>query len=430
MADGDFWGDRTKRAEIDICAANYLRHRIRQATDAFQDIVEGLEAKAQEFLASSDAHVATLANGGGDPEEARKEREIITRVIARDIAGTEPGPERIALCNRMIVDAGASDALQTLLWLLGEELVLPREGGGVLPQAQGGGAPPQSQAQQSVRQPQSPQRKVQPQRQVQPQERAPAQLQRPAQPALPVPTDEFFGVNVPSHEIEKARAIKADARARAETEGHLGNSRYVASRGQNAWQQKLLRAEFDAAMAERNARTASVPSPATVAPQEPVVEEAEVGTDAESEALSGSTELEVHGAEGLDGGTDEAEFEGAEEAGHDATGSVSASEADAPEMVSAEPAEEDFGESDGQDEPYEGGAVDADLFAEPVDEEHDEAPVMAAPLAPPPRPPTTPMPAPPPPPRNGVPPVRPASGAGLMSPNVAPRPRPTFVPRG
>jgi hypothetical protein len=414
MADGGFFGDLTRPAEIDLCAANYLRHRIRLASEAMQRVLDDLEGHAQEFLNRGEEQLRALAPEGTSPEVAQAQSEMFLSFLTAHLAKSEPGPERIALCNRMIVEAGATNELQTILWLLGEELALP-------PETEAGSRQPQRQAQ-PARQPAAV--KEQAKESVKP-----AAAERRSAPShQDLIRDVFFGVKVPEHETEKGYAILADARERAARNGNLNDSPYVNARGRNDWQLKLLKAAFEAATGQSGAGrpTAEVPPQPPVRPApapsrvaaaqpaaqvEPIVQHDDL-REAEVEEVAQEVHEEVRAEEAI-----------APEA--DVQANVHEDDAEPVEM-SAEPVEELFGEADETDQ--DGEAMGADetqggLFAEPLDET-DEAPVMTEPLAPPPRPQPTVMP----PPSPAAPPVRPASGAGLMSANVGQRPRPTFAP--
>jgi hypothetical protein len=129
MSDGEFFGGLTRQAEIDLCAADYLRRRVELASASVQEMLDGLETLAQDFLSRGQAQIRSPAEEDTPHDVADAESEVILKYITNHLARTEPGPDRIALCNRMIVEAGASDDLQTILWLIGEKLVLPAEQG-------------------------------------------------------------------------------------------------------------------------------------------------------------------------------------------------------------------------------------------------------------------------------------------------------------
>lgn len=364
MSNGEFFGDLTRQAEIDLCAANYLRHRIEMASVAVQKMLDGLEAHAQEFWTRGEDQLRALVPDGTSEDLARAQSEMFLSYLSAHLGKSEPGPDRIALCNRMIVDAGASNELQTILWLIGEDLVLPMDhesGAGARRHA--GGQPTQ---------PATPREATRSATGQRPRADADAARQGAA-------NDEFFGVKVPKHEREKARLIVADARERAVNEGHYANSPYVAARGLNAWQQKLLKAAFAKAMEENRGRQASA------VPDKTQNIRSEVQPQARARAVTAG-----HGQLGEDG-------------------------------VGAEPVEEHFGEdsSFAADQPE--AAEVEDLFPEPLDD--DDAPVLTEPLQPMSRPqPTvfhqTPVS------RDAPPPVRQSSGSGLMTSNV----KPAFLP--
>ena len=184
--------------------------------------------------------------------------------------------------------------------------------------------------------------------------------------------DEFFKIPVPGHELDKARLILQDARERAFDEGHFNNSPYLASRGVNSWQSKLLREAFAVALLDRRnieaAQAASLePASEEQAPQETAAQDEPVQED------------------------------------EDTAPAAYVEDGDAP------------AESDSSDQE----------FSEPVEEMADEAPELTLPLQP-----AVPRPAPrvvgqPP---QAAAPARPAPGAGLMASRVAPLgPRPSFL---
>jgi hypothetical protein len=376
MSNGEFFGDLTRQAEIDLCAANYLRHRLELASASVQKMLEGLETRAQEFWNRGEEQIRALAPEGTAPDVMQAQSEMFLTFITNHLAKSEPGPERIALCNRMIVESGASDDLQTVLWLIGEALVLPSE-----PSA---GSRTGGEGSSQVR------ASVQPQAAPREPARPPAADRRPQARAAgdadqtradAVGASEFFDVAVPAHERDKARLIIADARDRASEEGHYNNSPYVAGRGLNAWQPKLLKAAFAQAMVERGKGPSAPPAaaPPAVEPAAPAIEE------------------------------DETEAQAAVE-------------------VSAEPVDDVYGDDDVVDRDSRATASSDDLFPEPLDEDHDDAPEITVPLQPLPRPqPTVLHPAPAS--RTAPPPVR-QPGAGLMASRVgAPAPaRPGFLP--
>lgn len=367
MSNGEFFGDLTRQAEIDLCAANYLRHRIEMVAAAVQRMLDGLEARAQEFWSRGEDQIRALVPDGTPDDVARAQSDMLLSYLSAHLSKSEPGPDRIAMCNRMIVDAGASNELQTILWLIGEDLVLPPDaepGAGARDQAAGHSShsAPRVQARTAT-------------------ERRPQADGDAARQGAG--NDEFFGVAVPAHEHEKARLIIADARECAASEGHYANSRYAAARGRSAWQPKLLKAAFDKAMEElKKVPARPAPTGAGVHDVQPTVQ---TRTLAPQDAAP---------------------------AGHEQLGA---------DDVGAEPVEEHFFDDGSVEIEQEASAEAEDLFPEPLDD--DDAPVLTAPVQPLPRPQPTILHRAPVS-RTTPPPVRPSSGSGLMTSQV----RPGFLP--
>jgi hypothetical protein len=351
------FGGSIGSAEADICAANYIRHRVAAVSDVVQRMLETLEARAQEFMESGERGIREVVKDEGQSQG-------VLAAVTAYLAQSEPDAEQVALCNRMIMDAGAADELQTVLWLIGEELALPTAAE----------ARPAPQPQSQHVQPAKPAAAAAPRQAVQQRQQAAERRVQAPQQARPqaaaqdeaVDPDEFFGVAVPAREVAKARLIVADARARAAGDGRYEDSPYVSGRGLNAWQPKLLKAAFSAA------------------------------EEAASAAAGGTAEVVEEGA-----GPDE--------------------------EISAEVVEDAFYGDDGGSEAMEADAPEG-LFAEQVDDERDDAAELTLPLQPPPRPQPTVLHAPSPASRTSPPPVRPASGAGLMSSHVRPA-APPLPPR-